>query len=228
MKKLALISLITLASPIIANAGGWKTRVTNDFTSTSNFTGWDFNVQALPTDYLIKDGYLELKMLQTDKGGRVLSPPFQIEGTIKITIKHYMHQGDSNYPYYPSISLHDEHPLNYIAIDFQNLAAASYSINCSDADTPKIWNTTNNCVPKKFQSAITSSSLYDKWITTIIEYNPQNGVFKVDYDNDKKIDFNGVLKKQLRFIPTHVYFSTYGWYTGHFHRIDFVKVESVN
>ncbi|TSA40059.1 MAG: hypothetical protein D4R63_07280 [Methylococcaceae bacterium] len=219
-----------------ANAGGWKATVSNDFTATSDITGWEFtlpwNSTYKTSDYLLEKGYLELQMLQTDKGGSVLSPKFLIKGNIKVTVKHYMHQADA--PYFGNIELRDETSAptqfsgiaNVIHLGFQN---SDYSPDyvCSAFDIPRVADT-NGCIPKSFQGTTTSSSLYDRWITTIIRYSPQNGKLTIDYENDGTIDFNGTVSKKGRFTPSRIAFSGYGWYTGHFHRIDSVRIESTN
>ncbi len=221
-----MASLIVLATPLIANAGGWKTTISNDFSKASDIIDWNFNANALPTDYLLENGYLELQMLQTDKGGRVISPKFQIVDNLMVTVKHYLHQGRSAYIGGIALIKDDK----YIGIDFQNSGGTGYYQECSDYNIPRVKavynNAAGNCVPKSFQSATTSSSLYNHWITTVIQYSPTTGKLTIDYENDKKVDFIGTVKKSDRFVPTNIMFTGYGWYTGHFQRIDSVKIES--
>ena len=231
------IAVATACACSTAGAGGWKATVSNDFTATSDITGWEFtlpwNSTYKTSDFLLENGYLELQMLQTDKGGNVLSPKFLIKGSIKVTVKHYIHQEGGN-PFLGGISLMDESAvptytgktINFVNIGFQN---SDYSPDyvCSAYDIPRVIDA-NGCIPKSFQGATTSSSLYDRWITSIIQYSPQNGKLTIDYENDGTIDFNGNVSKKGRFIPSRIAFSGYGWYTGHFHRIDSVKIESTN
>jgi hypothetical protein len=234
LKTAICTAIFTVATT--ANSAGWKNTYTNTFTTVNDVTGWEFTLPWNPanttTDYSVENGYLEIKMLSTDKGGNVLSPSFIIDGALKITITHYMHQAGSN-PYHGQVVLLDESATpssqklsNLISLAFINsYYAPDYA--CSAYNLPRVSDV-NGCVPNTFQSTITSSSLYDKWITTIITYNPQTGKITIDYDNDKKIDFIGTITKPGRFVPTRIAFGGFGWYTGHFHRIDSVKIESVN
>lgn len=234
LKCVVLLAGLTLTHA--ATAGGWNVSVSNGFSNTGNLTGWEFtlpwNSTYKTTDYVLKEGYLELQMLQTDKGGNVLSPRFSIDGNIKVTVRHYMHQAAGD-PYLGNIELHDEtvSPANYngaangIHIGFQN---SDYSPDyaCSAYDIPRVADTLG-CVPKNFQSTKTSSSLYDRWITTVIKYNKNTGKLTVDYDYDGIIDFDGTLVSAARFKVTRISFGGYGWFTGHFHRIDSVRVEPI-
>jgi hypothetical protein len=239
-KNLIAVGLISITG--LTNAAGWKTVISNNFTSDTEIVGWDFspawnpngfeNPNGLPTDYIIQDGYLELRMVQTNKGGIVFSPKFVIDGAIKITVNHYMHQEGGN-PYLGHIELRDETSINatatsnpnFIQVGFQN-SSSPYDYQCSSINIPRVYDS-NGCIPKQLSSTTTSSSLYDKWITTVITYNPQTGKITVDYENDKIIDFIGAVTKAKRFTPTRVAMSGYGWFTGHYHRIDSVKIESV-
>lgn len=204
------------------------------FNKDSSVQGWQFilpwNSTDKTTDYSVGNGYLELKMLSTDKGASVLSPKFSLKGKLTIAVRHYMHQ-EAN-PFLGNIELRDEtsepsayasaERHNIIHIGFQN---SSYTPDyaCSAYNIPRVQDT-EGCVPKVSASATTSSSLYDKWITTVIKYNPASGFLSVDYENDGKVDFVGRLEKGNRFVPTRIAFNGFGWYTGHYHRIATVKI----
>lgn len=235
-KKIGFLAITVMCIHAHA-AGGWNTTVNNSFTKSTDLTKWEFTIPwhgyGQTTDYTIQDGYIEIKMLSTDKGGVILSPRFYITGDIRITVEHYMHKAGGNYLGGIKILNETADPKKYptqldsINITFQN---SSYSPDyaCATYNIPVVSDKLG-CTPKTFQSTTaTSSSLFDQWVTTIINYSPKTGKITIDYDNDGIIDFIGTLAKEARFIPTRIGFSGYGWYTGHFYRISNVTVESTN
>lgn len=236
-KRFVIATMAMLLCSAQAAVAAEKVLVSYRFTKESSIQGWQFtlpwNSTDKTTDYTLGNGYLELDMLQTDKGASVLSPKFAVKGPIKIAVRHFMHQ--ANNPYLGNIELRDEtsEPAPYasaerhnlIHIGFQNSTwAQDYA--CSAHNIPRVLDT-EGCVPKSMASETTSSGLYDKWITTVIKYNPASGYLAVDYQNDGKVDFVGRLEKQNRFVPTRIAFNGFGWYTGHYHRISAVKITAL-
>lgn len=210
--------------------------VNNEFNSISDLTGWEFtlpwNSTHKTTDYTLSDGLLTLQMLAMDKGGHVLSPSFSAGSKVRFTTRHFMHKGDS--VFLPALWLTNETAvpsstaqLQHLEINFQN-SSWSPDYACSAPDIPRIQSGVS-CIPKlQEQSTTTSSSLYEKWITTVITYDSDTGLLEIDYESDGIFDFVGVVPVADRFKPTRIAIGTYGWYTGHYHIIDSVRIDSVN
>jgi hypothetical protein len=97
---------------------------------------------------------------------------------------------------------------------------------CSYYDTPSVFDS-SGCIQKNSQSNTKSTILYDRWITTVINYDSNTGILEVDYENDGIQDFLGTVSTLNRFKVTRIAIGTYGWYTDHYHSIDSVKVENV-
>ncbi|WP_326527679.1 hypothetical protein [Dokdonella sp.] len=214
-----------------------QTTMSNDFSASQDIQGWIFtlpwNSTYKTTDYSLANGSLELRMDQTDKGGWALSSSFQSSDKLKVSVSHYM---DGGAYFFPSIMLTNDGaaPENIVeGVAFKNIQVGfvrSYygpDYACSAYDIPRVIDNLG-CVASSKTSATTSSSLFNKWITTVIVYDSISGALTVDYENDGVADFFGKIAVENRFKVSRLAFGTFGWHTGHLHRIDSVKVESIN
>jgi hypothetical protein len=76
-------------------------------------------------------------------------------------------------------------------------------------------------------SDVPSSSFYDRESKAILDVDMDTGAVKVDLDADGTIDMQATLSPELRKAVTGVGLHGFGWYTGHWHRINHVKVEQI-
>jgi hypothetical protein len=205
-----------------------------EFSSESDLIGWEFtlpwNSTYKTTDYTLAGGTLKLQMLQTDKGGFVLSPSIAQGNKTIFTVRHFMHNG--NFVFLPSLWLTNETasptstlPIQYIEVGFQySTFPPDYA--CSAPDTPRIQDSAGCIQPSKVQSLTNSSSLYEKWITTVMTYDSVTGLLEIDYENDGVLDFVGTVGEANRFRVSRIAIGTFGWGTGYYHEVDSIKVEN--
>ncbi len=193
------------------------------------------------TSHTEAQGYLELRMDTTDVGSTVRSVPFSPQSHIRVEMRHYMQQGGSDY-YFPQMSLSGVEKSFGVSITWQKSAYSpdnwcvpynkvqfSYGIEGNQGDAQ--WTDAAGksyagyCMNKN--TTLVSSDYYNRWITTVLDYDVSTGVVKVDLDNDGAIDLTGQVAQEHRIPVNQFSIGTFGWWTGHLHRIDYVKVTGV-
>jgi hypothetical protein len=101
-----------------------------------------------------------------------------------------------------------------------------YCSQASNFDRPRliVWSTADSCASSVF-SSVPSSSFYDHWSTAVVDYDMESGLVTVDLDNDGIIDMHATVPLASRVPATSVTLHGYGWFTGHWHRVDAIKIE---
>lgn len=174
----------------------------------------------------VGNGYVDLRMDQTDNGGQIVTrfAPLQ---HVRVTLKHNMHPGNDNF--FPTVYLESAPGIAQLSLtwlrstydsDYCNRSSAFNRVRLSMADP--VW-----CDSAVF-SDIPSSSFYDRWTTAILDADMITGVVKVDLDADGTIDMQATLSPEQRKAVTGIGLHSFGWYTGHWHRIDHIRVENVS
>lgn len=233
----------TLIQRLLASGGSTSTVSKTCASSIATFSLCDdFNGTALDTSVwkvtsasrgenvagnsaTVHDGYLDLVMNETDNGGAVVTR-FAAQNHIKVTMVHNMHAGGSNF--HPSILL--ESAAGVYPVNVQFLRSSYGPDYCSAAgnfDRVKLAvdNASANWCATTVFSTIASSSLYDKWTTAIIEYDRDTGLVTVDMDGNGSVDLQTTVPLANRKAITGVSIHPFGWYTGHWHKIDSIKIE---
>ena len=172
----------------------------------------------------VHDGYLDLAMNTTDEGGAVRTT-FAAQKRVKVTTVHNMHPNGQYFM--PSITLENEETgqvhVNFkrsqYGPDYCNNPANYDKVILSVANGGSDWCSTN-----KYSTAA-SSSLYDKWTTAIIEYDSDTGLVTVDLDGDGTVDMQTTIAAAYRKPITSIAINPFGWWTGHWHRVDSIKIE---
>lgn len=219
----------------IAVSDSAKVLAYNDFSSTADLAGWEFtlpwNANKLTTDYELTNGALRLWMKTTDKGGNALSPSFPATTKVKLSVRHLMNGGRW---YFPNIGLTNETAvptntdLNSINSLYLSFTRSEYSSDnrCSSYDIPQAF-IPGECLPLTLSTTKKSSSFYGQWIVSTMVYDSTTGAVEIDLEGDGVVDITGTVPPGKRFMPSRVSFGTAGWWTGHEHLIDWVKVESM-
>lgn len=182
------------------------------------------------------NNYMRLVMTQTDTGGNMLSPSFPSADKIRVTYRHRMHAGNGYF--FPAMMITNEtaapendglSALQNLAFKFKSSAWSGDNV-CALHDIPRVegWGNDNGCVPMSLTTTKRSSSLFDKFITTIVTYDSITGAFEFDLEGDGIVDISGVLEPGRRFKPSRIAFTHFGWFTGHEVDIDSVKVEAIH
>ena len=218
-----------------------------DDLSKWEFTGtWNTKPQGsspmleTTTSHTEAQGYLELRMDQTDIGSTVRSTTFAPQNHIRLEMRHYMQQGSSDY-YFPGFGLAGVEKSFGLGVGWvkssynpdnwcvpYNSIGLTYGLEGTGGDTQWVdsWNTgktfSGYCLNKS--NTASSSDFYNRWITTVMDYNVLTGAVQVDLDNDGVIDITGQVPLEHRTPINRISVGAFGWWTGHLHRIDYVKI----
>lgn len=172
----------------------------------------------------VHDGYLDLVMNQTDNGGAVVTR-FAAQRQIKVTLTHSMHPG-GNY-FMPAVLL--ESGVGQYVVQLSWLRSNYAPDYCSRAgafDRVRLTvdPTADWCASAVF-SSVSSSGFYNRWTTAVIDYDMDSGRVTADLDGNGSIDLQGTVPAGQRRAVTGVSVQPFGWYTGHWHRVDSIRVE---
>lgn len=200
-------------------------------------TGWEltlpWNSTHKTTDADVRNGAAWIEMRTTDKGASILSPAFKAAKRVRLTARVYL-EPNKRHPFLPNIQLMDEQaspsqggqPKRLLHV---GLIRSSFGPDhaCSGPDKPRVTDGGGCVMGQLLGSEVSSSSLYNRWITPSIIYDEGTGAVEVDFDGDGKVDFTGTISPSQRFKPSRVSFSGFGWYTGHRMGIQWVRVEDL-
>ncbi len=177
----------------------------------------------------VHDGYLDLRMDQTDNGGAVVTR-FAPQSHLRIQFTHNMHPGGAYF--HPAIYLESA-----VGVGTANLSwrksdyGPDYCNNAANFNKVQLltgWKTDDSwdemCAKEVYSSAL-SSSFYDRWSTAVLDYDMTTGLVTVDLENDGTIDMQAVVPEAHRLAATGVGLHGFGWWTGHWQRIDEIKIE---
>jgi|SRR3989338_2383723 len=171
-------------------------------------------------------GSLKISMDTTDEGAQIQTIGLPTLTKIKIVMRHYMHAAN-NY-YFPGIVLQTIDTQKVVALSMQR---TQYSQGFCDTGInydkvllliPGING--QKCFEQQFVSNITSSSLYDQWIISTIEYDSETGEFVYDIGDDGIVDFSVTVPSNHLSPVSGLLLTTYGWFTGHYHTFDYIRV----
>lgn len=172
-----------------------------------------------------QDGVLNLQADVTDHVGDARTVEFEPVNKMKLEVIHTMHNNTARgYYYFPLIS--------FVATD----ASGSFSIIWQRSgygnDNCNVSNNYNKVMISGFEercfsiSNLTSSSYYDQQITSVISYDTGTGIISLDIGNDGVVDFSATAPEGKRYPIQQIGLSTYGWWTGHSHKFDNIKLIS--
>ena len=172
----------------------------------------------------VHDGYLDLVMNQTDNGGAVAAR-FAPQRQLKVTLTHNMHPGNT---YFMPAVLLESSAGTYVT--YMNWLRSSYAPDyCNKAGAYDkvrlvVDITANWCSTAVFSSN-SASGYFDRWTTAVMAYDMESGMVTVDLDNNGTPDMQATVPVAQRKAIMGVSLQPFGWYTGHWHRIDSVRIE---
>ena len=171
----------------------------------------------------IHNGYLDLQANQTDNTGWVKTT-FPERQHIRVEMRHQMHA--ANGYFFPSITLGATNPNGQVTVRWLRSAYASDYCNlAANYDRVEILAGVNSSASCQWTfSNLVSSSYYDRWIVSILDYDVATGLVTLDTDSDGVIDFTATVTPANRSPITSVHLQGYGWNTGHLHQVDYIKV----
>ena len=166
------------------------------------------------------DGLLKIQENVTDTYASVIHKFDQSILNWRIEMRHYMHS--SNNFFFPGVGFSETSGTKSFNFTWRRSEYAPDYCNISaNYNKVMVRAAPATCYP----SDLVSSDYYDKWITSFISYDAATG--KVDYDlgGDGTIDFSVTLSAAERPTgPVTLSISGYGWWTGHYHNIDWIKI----
>lgn len=185
--------------------------------ATLNTTLW----VAAGNSVAVLNGAVDLRADQTDNTGRITTT-FPEKQHIRIEMRHLMHA--ANDFFFPRIHLNATNPEGFVGVRWLRSAySPDYCYDGANFNKVQIFSGTGgNCTA--FYSSLISSDYYDRWITSIINYDSVTGLFTLDNDGDGTIDFSTTVAIANRYPITSAYIDGYGWWTGHSHQIDYIKI----
>ena len=238
-----LAGTYALAVPDSASSGsnvavsGYTLLSLEDFSNAAtaeNMFDYTYGRTAYPaTAHAISNGIMEIRMDEIDHGGNIgFKSNFLSANKVKIVYDQYMHAGNNIYG--PGLIIGSgtyTDPSEAVTVEFTTSDYYPETDACGSAYAyiPIIAMHTRSaklCIPsfstdKKLKR---SAAYYDKWVTTVVEFNRSTGEITVDIENDGTIDMRGIVRSDIANILKNVGFTTYGWWTGHYMRLDNIKI----
>ena len=170
----------------------------------------------------VHSGYLDLQANQTDNTGWVKTT-FTERKHIRVEFLHHMHAGNDYF--FPSITLGAINPNGVVAVRWLRSAyGPDYCSLAGNYDKVEILAGYTATLPCAWSfSNLVSSSYYDKWILSILDYDSATGIVTLDVDGDGTVDYSATVTAANRSPVTSIHVQGYGWGTGHWHQIDYIK-----
>lgn len=174
------------------------------------------------------DGYLDLQAAQTDNVGYATAkfPPMN---RLRVEMRHIMHT-EPNYwnvgdiYFFPSIGFGSSDSQKGFGVTWmKSYWGPDYCNDSNYFNKIQIGNTTGTSCNATFTD-LTSSDYFDTWITSIINYDLTTGLISLDVDGDGVVDYNATQVEDRRGAIQSIRLSPYGWWTGHYHKIDYIKI----
>src|SRR3989338_3069230 len=168
------------------------------------------------------DGSLTLRIIATDQGrDGATTNNFPSLTKTKLEMRHFMSPG--GFHFFPAVSLRLANGSEF-ALTF--LISTYLENNCNKpSNQDRVLLSTapwgGNCLA---ESNLISSQYYNMWIVSVVEFDSVTGDFTLDIGNDGVIDFEATLASEYMSEVTGINFSTYGWFTGHYHTFDYIRV----
>ena len=164
-------------------------------------------------------GILTISEDITDTYAHVNTVPLDVP-RVAVRFRHWM--SPANAYFMPSITLRD---IGNNAIATLVFSDSSFSLDyCSDPakfNRVLLRTTSQSCIVVGGKNA---SSYYNRWTETLFSYDSNTGNVTVDLDNDGVIDLIYNIPPGDRRTVHDIRIDTYGWWTGHMHKIDYIAV----
>lgn len=168
---------------------------------------------------------IDIHINVTDGGGWLKTVDFEPADYIEIEVKHYMHPGGTNF--FPTFYFKPTNSAGDIYVEYQKSGySGNYCYNSNNYNKIVIKDSGvfgYNCIAV---SEVSASDYYDKWITSFISYDSSSGDITIDVGNDGIIELIGTLPVEKRFPIESLSITSSGWYTGHYHKLDWISVKT--
>jgi len=171
---------------------------------------------------LVNNGYVSLQAAETDNAGQMWTKSLSNLSTVKVTVRHWM-QPSGTKPFFPMLVLRDEsgQPI----ADLRWLRSNDPPTYCGKPENYDKVLLHAGGVSCAYVSGAKSSDFFGVWVDTEINYDQVTGRYSatsIAPTASVRITYTIPLERRKK--VRDVYFSGYGWFTGHEHRIDSVRV----
>lgn len=180
--------------------------------------------QAQGQNVIEENGYVSIQENVTDTYSQIMTTLPSLASTVKVEMRHYMHAADNNF--FPGISFVDDTSAGIAGLTWLRSGYSQDYCNISNGYDKVLVKYPNADVSDSVCaiSDITSSAYYDQWITSTISYDATTGVIEFDVGGDGSIDYSTTIPEYRRKSVSKLVISGYGWGTGHYHNLDWIKV----
>ncbi len=170
----------------------------------------------------VHDGFADVQQNVQDKAATLFTTVSPLK-RMRFEVRHKLHSAGS---YAGGIKFDATDYINgSFALLWPNfIQLQSTAGACWNKTTVVIRSSFDNCFAV---SAIPSSSFYDQWMVTIVEYDTDTGLVTVDFGGDGSIELSAVVPPNNRFPINTITFASGGWGTGHTHQVDYARLSGV-
>lgn len=168
-------------------------------------------------DVIESAGMLQIQENVTDTYAYVQSTPFTPAFVVRIEMRHYMHP--ANDYFFPNLCFGYANGGGSCFSWLRSAYASDYC-NAPNGFDKIMYHNSEGCVI----SNLTSSDYYNRWISSYITYDINTGKLEYDIGGDDTIDFSATIPERDRQPVYMISTGGYGWWTGHYHNIDWIRI----
>lgn len=177
-----------------------------------------------------QDGVLTISEDVIDTYARVTTVPLNLSNAT-VRLRHWMTPSNDSFSrdyFFPSISLNAVDGGIATIHFLRSYWSPDYCSDPAKLDRVllKYFDSATQTTRCELIGTAPSSSFYNRWTETLITYDSTTGELTVDLDADGVIDIRFILPSAERKIVNDITISGYGWYTGHYHKVDSFSVSS--
>jgi hypothetical protein len=141
--------------------------------------------------------------------------------TAHIHMRHWM--SPANNYFMPTIHLNGTDGSIFDLIFMRSAYGPDYGNDVAQYDRVlcRYWNSSGNHY--EVVGTLNSSTYYNRWTETTLDYNALTGEVSIDLDSDQVMDLHFFLPVENRKQLKDITIGGYGWWTGHQHILDFFE-----
>jgi tetratricopeptide (TPR) repeat protein len=207
------------------DAIGRPTRIlfADDFNDgTLNSREWEFGGSTVSE----KDGELHVSVDTRDSGGWARTRPITINPNLPMTISRRVKLHPGNKYFDGSLYVY---VIGYPGKRFGVSYANYYNIIGGEVVTVGIslfraGSNSHRFADRRANASGLLPPIWDRWFDEVLRYDPRTGDVVYSIDGKVRLAYNvGALPPKATSISLDV--SSWGWYTGHYHYLDYLRVE---
>jgi hypothetical protein len=169
------------------------------------------------TSVVQADGLLKIQENATDTYAQAAAILPNV-ANLRIEMKHYMHAANDHFMPGVVVSAKGT-PSGFALVWKRSSYSPDYCSKANGYDKVLVQSSAGCAI-----SSLKSSSYYDKWVTSCLEYSKSDGLVSYDSGCDGQVDFTATLAVADRVAMNHLALSGYGWWTGHYQNLDWIKI----